>query len=86
MRKYNPAIHYQDVALEVPEGDLVDVYINKTSLYRLVLKKLNIKHMKYVRINDKVESYFTPSVPAGDLVNLDLHETSLHQFVLKNWT
>ena len=38
MWKYNPAIHHQDVALEVPEGDLVDSDILKTSLYGIVMK------------------------------------------------
>ena len=31
------AVHHQDVALEVPEGDL-DLDIHETSLYRCVLK------------------------------------------------
>ena len=38
MWKYNPAVHCQDVALEVPEGDLVDSAILKTSLYGFVTK------------------------------------------------
>ena len=38
MWKQNPAVHYQDVALEVPEDDLVDSDILKTSLYGFVMK------------------------------------------------
>ena len=34
----NPAVDYQDVALEAPEGDLVDLDLHETSLYRFVLK------------------------------------------------
>ena len=40
MRKWNPAVDHQDVALEVHEGDLVDSDIHETNLYRFVLKKL----------------------------------------------
>ena len=32
MWKYNPAVHCQDVALEVHEGDLVDSNIHETTL------------------------------------------------------
>ena len=38
MWKQNPAVHHQDVALEVPEGDLVDSDIIKTSLYGFAMK------------------------------------------------
>ena len=38
MMKQNPAVDHQDVALEVPEGDLVDLDIYKTSLYRFDLE------------------------------------------------
>ena len=38
MWKQNPAVHHQDVALEVPEDDLVDSDILKTSLYGFVMK------------------------------------------------
>ena len=38
MWKQNPAVHHQDVALEVPEDDLVDSDILKTSLYGFVIK------------------------------------------------
>ena len=38
MWKYNPAVHCQDVALEVPEGDLVELDNFKTSLYGFVMK------------------------------------------------
>ena len=38
MWKYNPDVRYQDVALEVPEDDLVDLDILKTSLYGFVVK------------------------------------------------
>ena len=38
MWKYNPSVHHQDVALEVPEGDLVDPDILKTSSYGFVMK------------------------------------------------
>ena len=31
--KQNPAVHHQDVALEVPEGDLVDLDLLENSLY-----------------------------------------------------
>ena len=31
-------VHHQDVALKVPEGDLVDSDILETSLYETVLK------------------------------------------------
>ena len=37
MMKQNPAVDHQDVALEVPEGDLVDSDILKTSLYGFVV-------------------------------------------------
>ena len=39
MWKQNPAVHYQDVALEVPEDDLVDSDIHETSPDRFVLEK-----------------------------------------------
>ena len=38
MTRKTPAVHYQDVALEVPEGDLVDWDLQETCLYRFVLK------------------------------------------------
>ena len=38
MLKSTPAVHHQDVALEVPEDDLVDLDILKTSLYGFVIK------------------------------------------------
>ena len=38
MLKSTPAVHHQDVALEVPEDDLVDLDIHESSLYRFVLK------------------------------------------------
>ena len=38
MWKQNPAVHHQDVTLEVPEGILVDSDILKTSLYEFVIK------------------------------------------------
>ena len=38
MWKQNPTVHHQDVALEVPEDDLVDSDILKTSLYGFVIK------------------------------------------------
>ena len=38
MWKQNPAVHHQDVALEVPEDDLVDSDILKTSLNGFVIK------------------------------------------------
>ena len=38
MRKQIPAVGHQDVALEVPEGDLVDSDIHETSSYQFVLK------------------------------------------------
>ena len=41
MTKKNPAVHYQDVALEVPEGDLVDLlyksYINIGEFFKSLL-------------------------------------------------
>ena len=37
IRKLTPAVHHQEVALEVPEGDLVDSD-HETSSYRFVLK------------------------------------------------
>ena len=40
MWKSNPAVHHQDVAIEVPEGDLVDSDILKTSLYGLGMKHI----------------------------------------------
>ena len=36
--KKDPAVHHQDVALDVPEGDLVNLDIHETSLYETVLK------------------------------------------------
>ena len=41
MIKYSPAVDHQDVAHEVPEGDLVDWDLHETSLYWFVLKKLS---------------------------------------------
>ena len=38
MIKQSPAVDHQDVALEVPEGDLVDWDLHETGLYRFVLK------------------------------------------------
>ena len=38
MWKQSPAVHHQDVALEVPEDDLVDSNILKTSSYGFVMK------------------------------------------------
>ena len=38
MWKQNPAVHHQDVALEVPGDDIVVSDILKTSLYGLVIK------------------------------------------------
>ena len=38
MWEYNPNVHHQDVALEVPEGDLVDSDILETNLYETILK------------------------------------------------
>ena len=38
LSKYNPDVHHQNVALEVPEGDLVDLDITEISLYETVLK------------------------------------------------
>ena len=38
MIEQNPAVDYQDVALEVPEGDLVELDNFKTSLYGIVIK------------------------------------------------
>ena len=36
--KQNTAVHHQDVALEVPQYDLVDLDLLENSLYRFVLK------------------------------------------------
>ena len=38
MIEQNPAVHRQDVSLEVPGGDLVDLDLHNTSLYWFVLK------------------------------------------------
>ena len=38
MWKQNSAVHHQDVTLEVPEDDLVNSDILKTSLYGFVIK------------------------------------------------
>ena len=38
MWMYNPAVHHQDVCLDVPECDLIDSDIHETSLYKFVLK------------------------------------------------
>ena len=35
---HNPAVDHQDVALKVPEGDLVDSDIHETIFQQLVLK------------------------------------------------
>ena len=43
MTKKNPAVHYQDVALEVPEGDLVDLDLLESS--SICLEKLSMKHI-----------------------------------------
>ena len=40
MIKYNPAVHYQDVALEVPEDDLVDSDTHESSSDRLGMKHM----------------------------------------------
>ena len=45
MIKQNPAVHHQDVALEVPEDDLVDLDLLENRLYRFVLKT---KHETYI--------------------------------------
>ena len=37
MIKLNPAVDHQDVALEIPDDDLVDFDLYGTSLYRFVL-------------------------------------------------
>ena len=37
MMKENPAVDHQDIALEVPGGDLVDLDLLEISLYRFVL-------------------------------------------------
>ena len=42
--KVQSDVHHQDVALEVPEGDLVDSDILKTSLYGFDMKNC-IKHI-----------------------------------------
>ena len=34
----SPAVDHQDVALKVPEGDLADSDILKSSLYKFVIK------------------------------------------------
>ena len=39
MKKENPAVHQKDVALEIPEGDLVDSSTTKTISYQFVLRK-----------------------------------------------
>ena len=38
MMKKIPDLDHQDIALEVPGGDLVDLNFLQNSLYRLVLK------------------------------------------------
>ena len=38
MIKNSPAVDHQDVALGVPEGDLVDLDLLENSLYRFVFK------------------------------------------------
>ena len=40
-RKVIAAVHYQDVAFKIPEGDLVDTDINETSLPKSIFPKLN---------------------------------------------
>ena len=49
--KLNPAVDQQDVALEVPGGDLVDLDLFENSLYRFVLKNwtLNINIVRFDR-------------------------------------
>ena len=50
MIKQNHAVDHKDVALEAPEGDLVDGDLHETSLYRFV-EKLDIKHVNIVQFN-----------------------------------
>ena len=38
MTKLNPAVYHQDVALKVPEGDLVDSDLLESSSYLFALK------------------------------------------------
>ena len=38
MIKQIPGVDHQDVAFEVPDGDLVDLDLLENSLYRFVLK------------------------------------------------
>ena len=35
--KQNPAVHHQDVALEIPEGDLVDLDLHETTAIKYLL-------------------------------------------------
>ena len=50
MWKQNPAVHHQDVALKVPEDDLVNSDIHETSSYRLGLKNWTYKGLCGSRI------------------------------------
>ena len=38
LMKYNPAVHRQDISLEVPDSGLVDSDIDEASLYRFIMK------------------------------------------------
>ena len=54
-----PAVNYQDVAFEVYEVNLVNL---STFIKQLVfLEKLNIKHIQYVRVDEKVKFCITLS-------------------------
>ena len=75
---------HHDVALKVPEGDLVDSDIYETSLNQFVLTKL-VKIINDIKVDLGIyHQDVALEVPEGDLVNLDIHENSLNQFVLKN--
>ena len=85
----NPAVYHQAVALEVPEGDLVDFDIYVTSFHRFVLKnsEQNIYNMEgLMRKYNPAEPHqiVALEVPEDDLVDSDIHETSLYRFVLRN--
>ena len=94
MRKQNPAVHHQVVALEVPEGDLVDLDIHKTFLYQIFLQNQtkNINDiLELIGIQNSAMHYHdaTLKVPEGDQVDSDIYETSknsLNRFVSKNYS
>ena len=62
MRSENTALHCQDVTLDIPKRDLVDLGIHESSLNRLALNNRHkIYIIQYIRVDEKVKSCCTPT-------------------------